>query len=72
MLGILKRFWHYLALIAGVALIVFEVAKPGGVRGESWFWLVVGVLIVILATVEIVQRRGRAGKTEDDGASKPD
>ena len=73
MVGVIKRFWHYLALVAGAALIAFEVAKPGPVTGESWFWLVVGALVVILATVEIVQRPGNGGKTTgDDGASKRD
>jgi hypothetical protein len=61
LLKLIKKFWHYLALLAGVGLIVFEIAKPGGVQGESWFWLVVGVLIVILASMEIVQRPARGG-----------
>ena len=73
MLDIIKRIWHYLALVAGAALIAFEFSKPGGVSGESWFWLAVGVLIVILATVEIVQRRGRGdAESRDEGDSKRD
>jgi uncharacterized membrane protein (DUF2068 family) len=66
MLDLIKRIWHYLALIAGAALIGFEVSKPGGITGESWFWLLVGVLIVILATVEIVQRRRPRKITSED------
>jgi hypothetical protein len=74
MLALIKRFWQYLALLAGIGLIVFEIVKPGGVSGESWFWLVVGVLIILLAGMEIVQRwgrRGRPGSTDRSDATAP-
>ena len=73
MLSLLKRIWHYLALIAGAALIGFEISKPGPVSGESLFWIVVGALVVVLATVDIVQRRGNLGKkTPENKASHQD
>ena len=71
MVGVLKKFWHFLALLAGLGLIAFEVLKPGGVTGDSLFWLFVGGLIVILSVVEIAQRRAakQGGEPADERAA---
>ena len=68
MVGLLKRFWQYLALLGGIALILFELLKRGGPTSDSWFWLIVGVLIVILSIVEITHRwREKPQNPENSG-----
>ena len=50
-----RKMFAGVALLAGAALVFFEVRRAvrlGGV--ESWFWLVVGVLVIVLAAIEFL------------------
>jgi hypothetical protein len=55
----LRRFWPILALLAGAALIAFELRRSHGLTLENAFWLLIGGLVVVLATVDLVQRRAK-------------
>ena len=50
-----------MALVAGGSLVFFEVRRSIALgRVDSWFWLVVGALVVALAAAEFVPGRGRS------------
>jgi hypothetical protein len=51
----LRRWWPVLALVAGGLLLFFEIKK--GDWAESWFWVAVAGLIIVLALMELVTRR---------------
>jgi hypothetical protein len=53
----LRRFWPVLALLAGVALVYFELRRAGGVTVENVFWLLVAGLIVVLSLIDLFQKR---------------
>jgi hypothetical protein len=43
------------ALVAGAVLVVFEARRDLRVGAvESWFWLVVGALLIVLAAMEFL------------------
>ena len=52
-----RRVFAALAALSGVALLAFELLKPppGTTSAERWFWLVVGVLLIGLATAELMR-----------------
>ena len=57
-----KTFFAAIAVVAGLALVGLELARPGGTSaGERWFWLVVGVLLVALGLAELMSGRGGGG-----------
>jgi hypothetical protein len=50
-----RKLFASVALVAGVALVYFEVRRDlrlGVV--DSWFWLVVGALVIVLAAMEFL------------------
>ena len=50
-----RRIFAGVALITGVVLVFFEVRRDLRVGAvESWFWLVVGVLLIVLASMEFL------------------
>ncbi|HSI35253.1 MAG: hypothetical protein ACAI43_25245 [Phycisphaerae bacterium] len=51
-----RRYWPIFALLAGAALIAFELHRDGGVTGENAFWLVVGGVIVLMGLIDLLQR----------------
>ena len=62
-----RKLFSGVALVAGGALVFFEVRHSVALgRVESWFWLVVGVLVILLAAAEFVPRA-----RSDDGSSDP-
>ena len=54
-------------MFAGLALVFFEVRRSLALgRVESWFWLLVGVLVIVLAVVEFLPGR----RSDDDADSR--
>jgi hypothetical protein len=53
---VIRKTWPVLALVAGAALVYFELSRDGGVTVENWFWLLVGGLAVILGLIDLIQR----------------
>jgi hypothetical protein len=49
----LRRFWSVLAILAGVALIAFELRRAGGVTGENALWVFLGALVVFMAGLNL-------------------
>jgi hypothetical protein len=50
-----RRIFSGIALAAGLALVFFELRRALAVgRVESWFWLTVGVLVILLAAAEFL------------------
>ena len=53
-----KRTFAVVAVVAGAALVAFEVRLLlRGARGEVWFWLVVGLLMVAFGLFGAIERR---------------
>jgi hypothetical protein len=52
----LRKFWSILAVLAGALLIYFEWRRAGGITGDNIFWLIIAALIVILATINLIQK----------------
>lgn len=50
------RLIPVLSVIAGVALIAFEVYRFRTEGAEKWFWLAVAVFLVAVGTVGVVQK----------------
>ena len=50
-----RKLFAGLAVVAGVALLAFEFARPevSVTRGERWFWVVVGAALVVLGAMEL-------------------
>lgn len=63
-MSLLRRYWAVLALLAGGALMLFEYRRAGGVSADNVFWLFVGLMVMVLAAVDLIQRI-RGGETED-------
>lgn len=63
----LRKFWSALALLAGAALIFFELRSARGVTGDNVFWLLVGGLIVVLGLIDLVQKRPADGENPRSG-----
>jgi hypothetical protein len=59
-----RRIFGAIGIVAGVALVAFEViqfSRSGPV--ERWFWLLVGVLVTILGAAEFMdEARGPDSK----------
>ena len=52
-----RRIFAGFGILAGVVLIAFELARPGGsTTGERWFWMAVAVALVGLGIAEFTQR----------------
>ena len=50
-----RKIFAGVAVVAGVALVFFEVRRDLRIGAvESWFWLVVGVLVIVLAAMEFL------------------
>ena len=50
-----RKVFSGVALAAGLSLVFFEVRRALATgRVESWFWLVVGVLVILLAGAEFL------------------
>ena len=50
-----RKAFAIVALVAGVVLVFFEVRRDFTLgRVESWFWLLVGVLVIVFASAEFV------------------
>jgi len=54
----LRKFWSILAALAGALLIYFECRRAGGITADNIFWLIIAALIVILATINLIQKPG--------------
>ena len=58
-----RKIFGGLGIVAGVALVAFEVAtfaRSGAV--ERWFWLAVGVVLAVFGAAEfLAEGRGRDG-----------
>ena len=54
----IRRFWPVLAVIAGAALIFFELRRSRGVTGDNAIWLLVGGLVFVLGAVDFFSRGG--------------
>jgi hypothetical protein len=62
----LRKFWSILAVLAGALLIYFEWRRAGGISTDNIFWLIIAVLIVILATINLIQKPGHPRHTPDN------
>jgi len=56
---ILRKTWPLLALLAGLLLIFFEYRDAQGITADNALWLFIGGLIVVLATIDLIQKRPR-------------
>lgn len=56
---ILRKTWPLLALVAGLLLIFFEYRDAQGINADNALWLFVGTLIVVLGTIDLIQKRPR-------------
>jgi hypothetical protein len=54
----LLKFWSILAVLAGALLIYFEWRRAGGITADNLFWLLIAALIVVLATINLIQKSG--------------
>jgi hypothetical protein len=61
-----QKLLSVVALLAGVLLIFFEWRRAGGVTADNAFWLLIGSLIVVLATLNVFQKPGKPARFEDD------
>ena len=62
----LRKFWSILALLAGAALIYFEVKRAGGVTADNIFWLIIAALILILAAINLIQKPTQTPPNQSD------
>jgi len=51
--ALLRKSGSLLALLAGIALIYFEWRRSHAITADNAFWLLIGALIVILATLNL-------------------
>lgn len=53
-----RRFLGWLGAIGGIVLIGLELFSRRGAetRGVSWFWLTIGIALVIFGVVELFSR----------------
>jgi len=56
---ILRKTWPLLALLAGLLLIFFEYRDAQGITADNALWLFIGGLIVVLAAIDLIQKRPR-------------
>jgi hypothetical protein len=56
---ILRKTWPILALLAGLLLIYFEYRDAHGITADNALWLFIGALIVVLAAIDLIQKRPR-------------
>ena len=57
-----RKAFATVALVAGLVLVFFEVRRDVTLgRVESWFWLLVGVLVIVFASAEFVTGRSHDG-----------
>jgi membrane-bound metal-dependent hydrolase YbcI (DUF457 family) len=54
---LIRRTWPILALLAGLLLIYFELRTAHGITADNAFWLFIAVFIVILAAIDLIQKR---------------
>lgn len=55
-----RRIVAGLSVVAGLALVVFEVRRlHAGGGGEGWFWLAVGTLMVVLGGIDLIAKPAR-------------
>jgi hypothetical protein len=52
-----RKIWSALALLAGAALLAFELRRAHGVNADNVFWVLIGGLLVVLSVIDLVQRR---------------
>jgi hypothetical protein len=62
----LRKFWSILAALAGALLIYFEWRRAGGITADNIFWLIIASLIVILATINLIQKPAQGGHDTSD------
>ena len=55
-----------LAALAGALLIYFEWHRAGGITADNIFWLIIASLIVILATINLIQKPTQGGHDTSD------
>ena len=61
-----RKVFSAVALVAGGSLVFFEVRRSIALgRVDSWFWLVVGALVIALAAAEFVPGRGSTDGEDD-------
>jgi len=63
--ALFRKFWSVLAVLAGLLLIYFEYRRAHGVTADNAFWLFVGVLIVILGTLNLFQPPSTSSSDSD-------
>ena len=52
-----RKAFAAIAVIAGAALVVLELLRPGATSaGERWFWLIVGLALVGLGVMGLLDR----------------
>jgi hypothetical protein len=62
-----RKAFAAVALLAGLSLVFFEVRRSLALgRVESWFWPLVGGLVIVLAVVEFLPGR----RSDDDADSR--
>lgn len=61
---VFRRNWPYLALLAGGTLVLFELRR--GISGDNWFWLLIGALVVVMAAIDLLQRRSGTPRDPHD------
>jgi hypothetical protein len=64
-----RKLWSLLAMVAGAALLFFELSRARGVNADNVFWLCVAGLILLLGTIDLFQKPRRP---EDDLETPPD
>ena len=56
---LLRKTWPLLALLSGLLLIYFEYRDSQGITADNALWLFIGALIVVLSTIDLIQKRPR-------------
>ena len=54
---LIRKTWPILALLSGLLLIYFEFRAAGGITADNALWLFIAALIVVLATIDLIQKR---------------
>jgi hypothetical protein len=56
-----KRAYSAVAVLGGIALLMFELGKWSTSSPEKWFWALIAVLMIALGLVGVFQREDDSG-----------